>query len=495
MTQVPVLQLGHGQQGSRNTQKFKELDQEGYDIELVAVADTNPEALDTVPEYFTERDTYNRFHGEGRDLIEWYAQEHPNSPPVVFDSTDTVIEGIDQHADHASAFLELFGDEGVYATEDRPNYIPSYGTEKPFTTNLPLSNSLVDQFNRMGGEIIENAVESFMPVKTIPIEDMVENGYVPTSAQYIRAGATQEKSIGRDGDKFLLTKFGGAWYDKMPHDVTKAIQTTIDTYGDDFDVQVNSAVFDPLQIIDLDGRTIGINQEGEYVDLRSDIDEGDLNEGYAEAEVMFNSVGSDDLSFNIHFIGSQTGIKDEHLDMVDEWVDQEVRELVAETARDNGFLVDGEEPPKSHHYGGAYGIPNWSQETRTERLVAENGEGEEIEYIVQTFGPYDPEKGRPSHWAVKKMPNGDTEVLYEGWEDGHKNFVQNVIDTYLGNVEEPVLSNNLLSIESSVMSSVDRVAGKGNPDTLNLTQRPEQVPEDEFQDFKSFVQEDITESI
>lgn len=480
---VPVLQLGYGQQGGRNVEKLQQLKKDGYNLTLMGVADPESAALQNFPEdEFPEAEVHD---GSGEELIEMYAQEYPDSPPVVFDSTETVVEGVDQHAHHASTFIEKFRGDGVYATEDLPDYIasPAFGTEKPFTTSLPLSDTLVRQFNDRGAEIIENAVESFMPVKNIPTEDMIENDLEPVEADYVRAGSTQAKSVRGDNNRFILRKFGGAWYDKMPHDVTMAIQRTSDVFGENFTQTINSAEFDVLRLNTGFG-SYAINEDGEYVPWPEADGKQNLNEGYAEANLDFTTVGSEDLDFDLHFIAGQTGIKPEHVEMVESWVDDEMREAVAQRARENGFSASEED------YSGVYGIPGWNQETRTERLVAENKQGEQFEYIIQTYGPYDAEAGRPSNFIAKRDPSGDLEILYEGWEDGHKLFVKNVLDTYTGK-DTPFISNDVLSMETAVLSDVDRNAGRDAVDVLDIETVPERVEEEDWKDFRQFVRSDI----
>lgn len=456
---VGIGQLGFGQQGARNVEKFHRLKNEGYKIELVYITDTNPEQFKK-PVYVEKKGDIEKpiyikdlfpgvklYCGPAADAI----REYPGVN-VVFDSTSTVWEGVDMHSQNMSAFLEnAMGRRQVYATEDIPTYFAkndSYGVEKPVTTSLGLTAPLIRSFKENGISILENAVESFTPTKMASINDIVNNELDILTAEYARISATQEKS--EKTGRLIIQNFGGAWYDKMPHDIVKFLQTYGARYGEHYpDAKIDNAAFDTLEIRTPSNKSAYITKKGVFT--QNPANPWDLNESYGEAAITMGNT-------ELWFLCSHLGIKPQHLEKIEGWFNEDIKAAVAETSTKNG------RPRKPENITAAYGTNYLNMEARVERITCQDKNGNPISYLTQTYG-----SPVPSFFTAK-IDNNGVKVLQEGPSDGHKLFVKNVLDVATGK-EKPAIPNDVIIIEQELLERVDRAATREYKEILDLSRK------------------------
>lgn len=446
--------LGYGQQSKRTTQKLEELKKEGYPIELVFVSDTNPEQFKKPaftrkvgdveqPVYLEELFSRTiKYIGSAANALWEYSDVN-----VVFDATTTVLNGKDIHAENMLAFHEAHaGKKDVYATEDLPRTV--WTGEKPFTTSLVLTSDMIRNFKTDGISILENAVESFMPTKRASVDDIAKNRLNIEKAEYARMSATQEKSV--KGQRLIIQGYGGASYDKSPHDIVKFLQTYNARYEKLPDIEKIDAKFDILEIKTPAGKNAYVTKGGVFTSKFTDLSL--LNESYAESTI---NVGNAET----WFAASHLGIKPEHLEKIEGWFTQDVKEAVAEVSTKNG------RPRKPEDVRAAYGKNYLNMEARVERISCKDGKGNDVAYLTQTFG-----SAIPSFFTAKIDSSG-VKVLQEGPSDGHKLFVKNALDISLGK-DEPAISGDVILVEAEVLERIDRNANRKIKEVLDLS-RPE----------------------
>ncbi|HLC59557.1 MAG TPA: hypothetical protein VJH34_03470 [archaeon] len=443
---VNVIQLGFGQQGKRNIEKLVSLVEEGYRIELVAVSDINANQFDN-PVYKTKdgkpvnlKDAFpnaRQYVGRSAGCV----REHPNVD-VVFDSTSTVWEGIDTHAENMAAYLETKSASGrkVYATED----MPTYAVEKPFTMSLALTTDLIKNFKQNGIYVLENAVESFTPTKIASVRDIERNQFDILNVEYARMSATQEKSA--KTNRLMIQNFGGCWYDKMVHDVVKFLQTYYARYGRYPDASINNADFDILDIITPSGKHSYVTRNGYFTNEFKH--QNSLNESYSEANITMGSTQG-------WFASSHLGIKENHLDRIEGWFTPEIKRAVAEVASKNGRSRKPEDVRAS------YGVNHLNIESRVERITCKDKRGNLVRYLTETYP-------NTSFFTVKTIDN-QIDVLQEGWVDGHKEFIRNALDISMNKEGvKPVIPADLITVEAEILQRVDRVANRDRRDVIDL---------------------------
>ncbi|MCS7093599.1 MAG: hypothetical protein RMJ18_00170 [Candidatus Aenigmarchaeota archaeon] len=435
---INVCQLGFGQQGKRNVEKFGLLKKEGYDIRLFGVVDINPDQFkktvdgkNYLKDLFPEAKEYV---GRASEFIKKY--NDGNILP--FDATSTVFKGKDIHVENMLAYLETLPE----------NYIKVYAVEKPFTTSLEYTSEIIKRFKELEICPIINAVESYMPVKIATIEDIAKNGFDISECRYYRLSAVHEKSV--QTGRLILIDYGGSFYDKSPHDITKFLQTYNTRYGNLPKPKILEADFDILKIITPGRKEVFVTKDGR---LTFDESAKNLSDAYAKVKLKFGDTV-------VTFYSSHVGIKPHDLEMIESVFTPEVKKSVAEAFTRMGV------PRSPEDVKGAYGINGWNIECRVEVIDCIGKNGEEVRYITQTFG-----RPTPSFFTVRIIDNKDVEVLQIGPSDGHKLFVKNAIDVALGKAK-PLIPYDVILREAEIFDIIDKNAKRIGYQEIDL-RRPE----------------------
>ncbi len=420
-----VVQLGVGQQGKKNLDKLAHLrDKEDYPIDVIGIVDVDKKKLDGVKDIFPEAELVV---GKSNKVL-----PHFRDANLVFDSTNTP-----HHLENSSVWAEVGKKGSVYSCEKpfalapRKVFLDSYIGN--MTVDGGIGSTILDMDSK-GITPMVNAVESYMDTKRVSLDFIKKNGLKLEEFYYFRGGSVIDKmkKTGRN----ILRDFGGAFEDKLSHDIFKLLQTIKASYG------IENSIENRLyNMVSPSGNlyTLGLLKDGKIIYVTPD---GELttefnrmnNDSYAD--VNLGLYRGDDFSISGKLVATHLGIPEPHRSKLEEMLTPEIKEAVAEYAREKGVELS----PGDIH--GAYGFDD-GIEARMEELKLKDGS----KIISQTYGNF---------FTVYVSPEGEPEVLQYGWTDGHLGYVRNAVEVAMGKTE-PLAGAEIIDKSEDISTAIGAV--------------------------------------
>ena len=418
---VKIVQLGVGQQGKKNLDKLVYLrDKENYPIDVIGIIDVDKKKLDGIKDKFPEAELVV---GKSNKVLPQFRDAN-----LVFDSTNTP-----HHLENSSIWAKVGKKGSVYACEKPFALAPRKVFLDSYIGNITISggigSTILDMNNKKITPMV-NAVESYMDTKRVSLDFIKKNGLELGEFYYFRGGSVIDKmkKTGRN----ILRDFGGAFEDKLSHDIIKLLQTIKVSYG------IENGLYN---MVSPSGNlyTLGLLKDRKLVYVTSDgklTTEFNRTHNDSYADVNLGLYRGDDFNISGKLVATHLVIPEPHRSKLEEMLTSKIKEAVAEYAREKGV---GLSPGDIH---GAYGFDD-GIEARMEELLFSDGS----KMITQTYGNF---------FTVYVSPEGEPEVLQYGWTDGHLGYVRNAVEVAMGK-SEPLAGAEIIDKSEDISAAIGAV--------------------------------------
>ena len=417
---IKVVQLGVGQQGNKNLEKLAHLrDKEKYPIDVIGIIDVDKKKLEGVKDIFPNAEI---IVGKAHEVLSQFSDAN-----LVFDSTNTP-----QHKYNIAEWAEVGKKGSVYAGEKPFILEPREIMYNSDIDQLPETETSqhVDTLTFREATPMVNAIESYMDTKRASLEFIKKNKLKLKGFYYFRGGSVIDKmkKTGRN----ILCDFGGAFDDKLPHDIIKLLQTIEISHGtENGELYHGMSASGNLYTLGLlkDGKLVYVTPDGKLTTKFSRVN----NDSYADVNL---DLYRNDVSISGKLVATHLGVPESHKSKLEEMLTPKIKEAIAGYASEKGVKLSPEDIHSS--YGSPTGV-----EARMEELLFEDGS----KIISQTFGNF---------FTVYVSPKGEPEVLQYGWTDGHLGYVRNAVEVAMGEAK-PLAGASVIKGDADVSRYVGGV--------------------------------------